>query len=173
MLTVALIHWPCLDKNGREVATAITNLDIHDCARACLTYGVDTLYIVHPNPGQRAFAERLMDHWLTGGGARYNAYRREALSIVRVVPNVEDIRSATKASLIGTSAHRFPGSITWAEAKRRVSEGDVCMVFGTGWGMARRLVESLDAVVEPIHGKGAFNHLSVRSAVAIALDRVT
>ncbi|HPC46568.1 MAG TPA: RNA methyltransferase, partial [Deltaproteobacteria bacterium] len=61
MTSVAILHWPCLDRSGREVATAVTNLDLHDGARACLTYGIDTLYIVHPNPSQREFAQRIMD----------------------------------------------------------------------------------------------------------------
>jgi hypothetical protein len=48
----------------------------------------------------------------------------------------------------------------------------MCLLFGTGWGISQRVIETFDAVVEPIAGRGDFNHLSVRSAVAIALDRL-
>jgi hypothetical protein len=48
----------------------------------------------------------------------------------------------------------------------------VLLVFGTGWGLAAPVVEEAHAVLEPIRGPGPWNHLSVRSACAIALDRL-
>ena len=37
---VALAHHPVLDKDGRIVTTAVTNLDVHDIARAARTFGL-------------------------------------------------------------------------------------------------------------------------------------
>jgi len=48
----------------------------------------------------------------------------------------------------------------------------VCLIFGTGHGLHPEVLELADAVLEPIHGPTEFNHLSVRSAVSIYLDRL-
>jgi hypothetical protein len=45
-------------------------------------------------------------------------------------------------------------------------------VFGTGWGLAPDITTRADAVLAPIRGAGPYNHLSVRAACAIALDRL-
>ncbi len=161
-----------MDKNGEEITTSITNLDLHDLARVCLTYGIDTLYIVHPNDVQLAFARRIMDHWLVGYGSGYNPIRKQAFEIVALVKDIEDIKRRTGAYMVGTSATRFEGSLSWADAKKLASERDLCLLFGTGWGIAPRMLGSLDAVIEPIEAGTGFNHLSVRSAVSIAIDRI-
>ena len=49
----------------------------------------------------------------------------------------------------------------------------VMILFGTGWGFRPEVFDNVDYVLEPILGAGDFNHLSVRSAVAILLDRIT
>ena len=172
MLSVALLHWPCLDKNGNEIATAITNLDLHDCARVCLTYGIDTLYIVHPNRGQLDFAGRITEHWLRGFGGQYNPSRKRALEIIRLAAGLDEVKRQTKALMVGTSARTTPGCITWREARVLAHTRDTCLLFGMGWGISPRMFEAFDAVVEPIAGRGDFNHLSVRAAVAIAIDRI-
>lgn len=173
MKYVGLLHWPCLDKNGEEIATAITNLDLHDCARVCLTYGIDTLYIVHPYQAQLDFAKKIMDHWLKGFGGEYNPIRKRAFEIIRLVRDIEEIGQQTGARMIGTTATRLDDCISWADAAKLVSEKDVCVLFGTGWGIAPRLLKTLDDVIEPIESGGDFNHLSVRSAVSIAIDRIS
>lgn len=173
MLSLGLLHWPCVDKNGQEIATAITNLDLHDCARVCLTYGINKLYIVHPNQSQLDFARTIIDHWLKGFGGQYNPLRKRALEIIALVHDISEIKQQTNALLVGTSASRLEGCISWDEARKRAHREDMCILFGTGWGMSPSLFEKLDAVIEPIAGKGGFNHLSVRSAVSIAVDRIT
>ena len=45
---VALVHHPVYDKQHQVVSTAVTNLDIHDIARSCCTYGVAGYYVVYP-----------------------------------------------------------------------------------------------------------------------------
>ncbi len=173
MLYVSLIHWPCVGKNGEEIATAITNLDLHDCARVCLTYGINTLYIVHPNDVQLDFAGKIMDHWLSGYGSGYNPIRKKAFEVITLVRDIEEVKRQTGAYMIGTSATKVDGCLTWQEARETASGRDVCLVFGTGWGLAPSLIDSLDAVIEPIDAGTGFNHLSVRSAVSIAIDRIT
>jgi len=46
------------------------------------------------------------------------------------------------------------------------------ILLGTGWGMPEELVSSCDYILEPILGPGDYNHLSVRNAAAIILDRL-
>ena len=71
-----------------------------------------------------------------------------------------------------TGAARLPGSIGFGEV-RTLLEGEdpLLMLFGTGWGLTKEVKAEADFRLEPIEGKG-YNHLSVRSAVAIILDRL-
>ena len=172
MLWIGLLHWPCLDKNGNEIAAAITNLDLHDLARVCLTYGIVTLYIVHPSQSQLDFAQRIMDHWLKGFGGQYNPLRKRAFELIELVNDIDEIKRRTGALMVGTTATRIEGCISWDDARTLAHARDICLLFGTGWGISPRLFTDFDAVIEPIAGKGDFNHLSVRSAVSIAVDRI-
>ena len=46
------------------------------------------------------------------------------------------------------------------------------LVFGTGWGLTEEMFDRADFALEPIKGAGDYNHLSVRAAAAIMLDRL-
>lgn len=46
------------------------------------------------------------------------------------------------------------------------------IMLGTGWGMAAALLAKADIVLEPIRGSSEYNHLSVRSATAIILEKL-
>ena len=46
------------------------------------------------------------------------------------------------------------------------------LVFGTGWGLEKNLIQNADHVLLPIEGINGFNHLPVRAAIAIILDRL-
>ena len=54
-VSVALLHYPVYDKNRQVVATAVTNLDLHDIARAAKTFGLFRYYVVTPVPEQRDY----------------------------------------------------------------------------------------------------------------------
>jgi hypothetical protein len=45
-------------------------------------------------------------------------------------------------------------------------------MFGTAWGLSDSVLADADFVLDPIAGNTEYNHLSVRSAVAIILDRL-
>ncbi|MEA2101180.1 MAG: RNA methyltransferase [Thermodesulfobacteriota bacterium] len=169
---ICLLHSECLDKNGKEITTAITNLDLHDLSRLCLTYGVNRLYIVHPIQDQRAFAQRLVDHWVLGAGGEYNPLRKRALELISLVKDMDEVKRETKAYMIGTTARQRDGSLSFDEVREISMNRDICLVFGTGWGFAPQGFSCMDAIAGPIQGGGEFNHLSVRSAASIAIDRV-
>ncbi|MGC8720905.1 MAG: RNA methyltransferase, partial [Thermodesulforhabdaceae bacterium] len=48
----------------------------------------------------------------------------------------------------------------------------VILLFGTAWGLADAVFEQADYILEPIRGKSSYNHLSVRCAAAIIIDRL-
>ncbi|MCK4728283.1 MAG: RNA methyltransferase, partial [Desulfobacterales bacterium] len=66
---MALIHHPVYNKNGEVIASAVSNLDLHDISRAAKTYGVRAFYIVTPLADQRELVERIVSHWTEGVGA--------------------------------------------------------------------------------------------------------
>jgi hypothetical protein len=81
-VAIALLHNPVYDKHRRVVTTAVTNLDLHDIARAARTFGLCRYYVVTPIPLQHALAERIRLHWIEGWGAGYNASRKEAMELM-------------------------------------------------------------------------------------------
>ncbi len=176
---VALVHHPVLDREGGVVTTAITNIDVHDLARSSRTYGAEAFFITHPISAQRLLADRIRSHWVEGTGRRRIPDRADALELVRVVPDVatalETWVGGRDGAEVWTTAASPRGDITtFADARLRLGKSDRprLILFGTGWGLAPELVESADVRLEPIAGTGGFNHLSVRAACAIALDRL-
>jgi hypothetical protein len=87
-LYVGLIHFPVYNKHQETIASAITPLDIHDFARLSKTYGIKGFFVVTPLEDQQALANRILRHWISGYGARYNRHRKEALSLVSVTSSL-------------------------------------------------------------------------------------
>jgi hypothetical protein len=183
-VAIALVHHPVLDRGGETVTTAITNLDLHDMARSSRTYGVEAMFVIHPVAAQRALAERIREHWVTGSGKRRIPDRAVALDVLSIVPRVEDAYAAMTGGVgragveVWTTAasKRSLSIATYAEAAPvlRTEGPPVVILFGTGWGLARELIEDADLRLEPIRAAAdtGYNHLSVRAACAITLDRL-
>lgn len=175
---VALVHHPVLGRDGEALTTSITNLDIHDLGRCARTYGVEGLWIVHPLQSQRLLCERIVRHWVEGDGGRRIPDRARALAGVHVVADLDAARAALGDPELWTTAATERGGVitTFAEGRSAV-EGEgraVLLVFGTGWGLAPSLLERADVRLEPVHARRdtGFNHLSVRAACAVVLDRL-
>jgi hypothetical protein len=177
-MAVALVHHPIRDRRGDTVTSAVTNLDLHDIARTARTYGVDRFYVVTPVVEQRNLLERLLDHWVSGHGASYNPQRGEALSLIEPVSTIDeaiaDWRKCVGAEPIPvlTGAGRTDG-ITFARCRLMRRQHPLLLVLGTGWGLAEEVFDRGWTVLEPISGDGEYNHLPVRAAAAIILDRLT
>ena len=178
-LYVALTHYPVIDKRGDIIASALTNLDLHDISRAAKTYGVKSFYVVTPLSDQKVLAKKIIAHWTGGAGAVYNPDRRSALELIKVKDSIidvaEDINGIENSypKTVTTSARRYPASIGYAEFRDILESGiPHLLIFGTAWGLAESLISEADFVLEPIAGTTGYNHLSVRSAVAIILDRL-
>ncbi|HIJ91480.1 MAG TPA: RNA methyltransferase [Deltaproteobacteria bacterium] len=176
---MALIHYPVCNKNGETIGSAVTNLDLHDIARAGRTFGIDTLYIVTPFADQQSLVRDILEHWQTGHGATYNPKRKDALSLVRICHDLAELYELVQAkwqrrpTVLATSAKQNANQLDYAQARRRIFAGEPHLIlFGTGWGMTPEVLADVDALLPPITGYGEYNHLSVRSAAAIVLDRV-
>lgn len=178
-LNVALMHYPMRDKQGDIVATAITNLDLHDISRSCRTYSVEKYYVVTPIKAQREIASRVINHWIDGFGSTYNPNRMEAFSHTEIKESFSESlldiekRHKQRPLIVATTAKADRATITARQLGVEAEQQPVLLIFGTGWGFADEVLETADYIVEPIEGVGEFNHLSVRSAVAILLDRIT
>jgi hypothetical protein len=169
---VALLHHPVLDREGKVITTAVTNLDIHDIARASRTFGVAGYFVVTPITAQRELVAQIVGHWTEGSGREHNDKRTEALEGVRICASLDEVLAALgPAYLVATSARPRPGATGFRNLAVPGGRPAV-LLFGTGWGLAEEVFGRCDAVLEPIRGPGEYNHLSVRSAVAIVLDRL-
>lgn len=179
-LYIGLIHYPVVNKNGECVASAVTNLDIHDLARIAITYGVGGYYVVTPLEDQMKLAEKLINHWTQGPAGLLNSDRKEALSMVKVVASLdamlEDIEHCHNIApgIIVTSAHDVSGSISFNMARRIIAgKFPVAMLLGTASGLAPQVLNLKGALqLAPVKGARGYNHLSVRAAGAIILDRL-
>lgn len=179
-LAIALLHYPVYNKHREVVTTALTNLDQHDIARSSRTFGLDRFYIVTPSVEQQRLATRISGHWQEGWGAGYNPDRREALNIVRVCSTLEEALTdlseqfGKPAKTVITGAAVRPDSLSCTGLKELLADSTqpYLLMLGTGWGLTEECFAKADYILEPIRGNGNYNHLSVRSAAAIMLDRL-
>jgi hypothetical protein len=178
-LYVALTHYPVVNKRGDTIASAVTNLDLHDISRVARTYGARSFYVVTPLADQKILVERIISHWTNGAGAVYNPARRSALDLIKVKDSitdaVEEIGRIEKVypKTVATCARRYPSSIAFEEFRDILQRGQpYLLVFGTAWGLAEPFISEADYILEPISGRTDYNHLSVRSAAGIILDRL-
>jgi tRNA (guanine37-N1)-methyltransferase len=177
---VLQLHHPVLDKSGRKSTTAITGMDLHDIARACRTYGVKKYVVVTPLKSQRELIKKVASHWVSGYGAEFNPDRAEAMGKIKTSTTLRQAlewienKEKTFPFTIATTARERSGTTSWVTLKKHILREDraVAFIFGTGWGLCDETFASSDSVMSPISGGlDGYNHLSVRSAVSITLDR--
>ena len=178
-LYIGLVHHPIYDKRREVVATAVTNFDIHDIARCARTYGLGGFFVITPLESQVRLVERIIRHWVEGVGSSYNPTRKESLSLVQISRSIDEADQELtrlwnkKVKRIATGASPDPQNIGFDSVRNLIEDRETpfLILFGTGWGLTQEVKKSSDYILAPIEGKG-YNHLSVRSAVAIILDRL-
>ena len=197
-LYLALVHYPVLDKDQKNVAVSLTNLDIHDISRSSRTYGLGRFFIVTPLEDQKFVLDKVLEHWVGGAGGQSNPDRKEALSRVTAVNALEDVvkmleeKHGSRPLLWGSSADysRTPAGprgrgrkpkrqadfsgriISFDEARKILYTRPAVLLLGTGHGLAPEIIEQCDHLLPPLRRFADYNHLSVRSAGTVILDRI-
>ncbi len=176
---LALVHHPVRDRSGATITTSVTNLDVHDIARSARTYGVSKYYVVTPIEAQQALVRHILGYWREGGGGQRVPERANALSIVQETPSIEEAiadiaRREGSAPTVYTTAARSNFDATSYEvaaAELRARKAPALLVFGTGYGLADSVIARASVHLAPVRPDG-YNHLAVRAAVSIILDRL-
>lgn len=179
---IGLVHGPIRSKYGSEITTSVTNLDIHDIARSARTFGFKRYFLITPIKSQQSMVKKILGFWETDSGLIYNPDRKNALSEAQVIDSIEDAieeitRIEGKRPLVvvtGANFEKYEGKEKELIQKIKIDERPMFLLFGTGWGLTASVVEQADFRLEPIFGiaNDGYNHLSVRSAVAIYCDRL-
>ena len=176
---MALMHYPVVNRNGDIITSAVTNLDIHDMSRVAKTYGVKAFYIVTPLMDQQQFVKKITSHWTEGAGAKYNPTRRKALELISIKSSLDEVvvdiqdKYELVPKIVVTSSRNFGRKLDIDNFRTMLqSDGAYLLLFGTAWGLTEEFIKSADYLLEPIKGGTDYNHLSVRSAAAIMLDRL-
>lgn len=176
---VALVHYPVTNRNGETIGSAVTNLDLHDIARAGRTYGVGNYWVITPFKEQQELAGKIVGHWTKGYGGSVNPDRSDALSIITICSNLaEAVAGASenfgeKPMILATCAKVQDNTVAYAEVRKRIRQGaPLLLLFGTAWGLSPEILAMVDGVLPPLCGTTGFNHLSVRSAASIIMDRL-
>lgn len=178
---IALLHTNVMLADGdREGNSSVTSIDIHDLARSAKTFGIEHYFVVTPLEDQQKIVGRLLHFWQEGAGVAYRGDRHEAMKYVSCVAGLSDVISAIEQRegqrpiIIATSAKEVAEekNITYYDQERVWGKKrPILIIFGTGNGLGPSALGQCDYVLVPIEGFSDFNHLSVRSAVAIVLDR--
>jgi len=178
---IVLMHDQVKLPKGRIGTTSVTSIDIHDIARSARTYDITQYFIVTPLKDQQKIVTTLMDFWLSDVGIEYNPQRHEALSRVRLCNSLkESIQTVIKKEqknpiIMGTSARSEYGGIetVFYDEQEKIWSQDrpVLIIFGTGNGLSDKIFAVCDYMLPSLEGVSDFNHLSVRSAAGIVLDR--
>jgi hypothetical protein len=178
---IGLVHHPIKDREGQLITTAVTNLDVHDLSRASRTYGIARYFVITPIDAQRELVGTILEHWIEGSGLKRVPERGDALSRCQTLASIADAKAAITAECgvapqVLVTAARLPDgrpATAFAEARELLRDARVpsLILFGTGHGLASSVLEGADFALPPIR-PGTYNHLSVRAACAIILDRL-
>lgn len=179
---IGLVHHPIKNKHGELITTSVTNLDIHDIARSARTFGFSSYFIITPVKKQHELVGNILDYWNTDTANEYNPDRSSALSFIQLQDSVEDAVKKIEEiegespliCVTGANFEESTGDEVALRKKLSLDNKPLFLLFGTGWGLHATLLEKADFWLEPIFGtaEDGYNHLSVRSAVAIYCDRI-
>ena len=103
----------------------------------------------------------------------YDEYERLKDTLDDVILDIER-ECGSKPQLVVTSARPGGKRTSFAELREMLirEAQPFLLLLGTGWGLTDTVLAQSDYLLEPIDGGTDYNHLSVRSAAAIILDRL-
>lgn len=147
-----------------------------DAARLSLTYPLRSMWIVVDEPAQRALVERLFRH---GNATADRHDDRGDFSRMAWAPTVESVvehhvaTHGVRPTVVATSARTCREPLAFATLRARIAGDEpVLLLVGKAWGLAPELLITADVQLAPIDAGTGFNHLSVRSAMAVLVDRL-
>lgn len=168
-------------KELKPGTTSVTTIDLHDIARSCATYGIKKFFVVTPLHDQQKLLRVFFQFWHTAQGKEYNHTRHDAMSRVHVVSSIEEAEQMIMDDHNGVQPLRVATSAKPSQSVPPLTYDDqgvvwqrqrpVSLIFGTGQGLTNTMLASCDYLLTPVRGFSTYNHLSVRSAVAIIFDR--
>ncbi len=176
-LYLGLVHFPVLNKKNEITAVSLTNFDIHDIARVCCSYGLGGFFVITPLEDQQELARSLIRYWKKGQGGRNNPDRVQALDCVDVVADLEEAVQAIRKNCgvlprqIASSA-KTRGRTSYQEVRHALQDEAVLLLLGTGHGLADQILDGADGLLPPLRAMSSYNHLSVRTAAAVIVDRI-
>lgn len=178
---VVIMHSQVIVGDGNKVGhTSVASIDIHDIARSCKTYGIKNFFIVTQLEDQFQIVNTFFNFWHSPKGKNYNLSRYNAIESVILTKSFESvieqikqkensnpivITTSAKTHGNGTKIDFFSQGLVWKENR------PVLIVFGTGQGLSNEIMDQSNFILAPVRGLTSYNHLSVRSAAAIILDR--
>jgi tRNA (guanine37-N1)-methyltransferase len=80
-------------------------------------------------------------------------------------------RCGKRPVLVATSA-QGAGNMTYPQVRGLLEDQPVLLVLGTGYGLAPEILARCAGTLRPVRYMNDYNHLSVRAAAAIILDRI-
>ena len=171
----AIVHHPVLNRRGEEIAAQIDEFDFFDACRLSLSYPIRRMWVVNPTESQRELADRLIRF---GTAPQREAEGRGVFDKTVWVPDLDSAideaeKLGPRPTLVITSAQAGPGVATFSQVRESIATGAPHMVlFGKAWGFPSSMFERADIRLEPVDAGTGYNHLSVRSAMSIILDRL-
>jgi hypothetical protein len=185
-IALVLLHYPITSRKGDIIATAVTNMDLHDLSRSARTYEVDHYFVVTPVKEQQEIVGRILDHWKLPRSQEWHPDRFEALSRLQMVSDFAAVKADLNSRHPGLElevclpdARPLPNQLGYQAIRQKWKEepkpGVKVIVLGTGWGVAPEFYPEVHTYLAPLDGplgREGYNHLSVRAAGAIILDRL-
>jgi hypothetical protein len=185
-IVAVLLHYPVTSRGGDPITTSVTNLDIHDISRTCRTYEVDHYYMVTPLVEQKELVGRILSYWKLASTKEWHPDRGEALARIEVLPYFEQVKEDLKRrypemtlEVAMPDARPLPNQLSYRQIRDKweldAVSGVKVIIFGTGGGVDPIFYPEVHTYLGPIYGplgKEGYNHLSVRAAAAIVLDRL-
>ncbi|MDJ0842256.1 MAG: RNA methyltransferase [Acidobacteriota bacterium] len=176
---LVLRHDGVNNRRGEPVDASVTQVDLHDFCRLCLTYGLGGFHCVTALPSQHRISGEILDFWQKGYGREYNPDRTQALASLHLHSDFEEVlrwvgeKEGQPPIILGTSARTREKTLDFASVSSIIWRlgRPVVLQFGTAWGLSEPQLNRCDWVLPPIQGYDGYNHLSVRCAAAIIIDR--
>lgn len=165
-----------LNRLGEVISSTVDSFDFFDASRLALTYGVDRMYIVHPEPAQQALVSRLIAHGQAQG--RQDAQRghfEHSVGVHDLQAAIDDVqaRCQCRPKVVATTARSGPPKVGLGSLRDSLSpQRPQLWLIGKAWGMTQAVIDGADCVAASIDTGTGYNHLSVRSALAIYIDRM-